>query len=62
MDKVCVYDLHVDKHEKLAEQKPAKQPKLTNLAFNQRDYIVLVGDTHGGVTLLKLSPNLHKCI
>jgi len=35
---------------------------LTNIAFNQRDPIILVGDTHGGITLLKLSPNLTKCI
>ena len=33
---------------------------MTNLAFNVRDPILLVGDTHGGVTLAKLSPNLHK--
>jgi len=35
-----------------------RQPKLTNLKFNQRDPILLVGDCHGGVTLVKLSPNL----
>jgi dynein intermediate chain 1 len=34
LDKVQVFDLHVDKHTKLAEQKPVKQPKLTNLTFN----------------------------
>lgn len=61
LDKVQVFDLHVDKHTKLAEQKPVKQPRLTNLSFNQRDPIILVGDNHGGVTLLKLSPNLTKC-
>lgn len=60
MDRVFVYDLNVDKHSKLAEQKPSKVPKLTNLAFNQRDPIMLVGDTSGGVILLKLSPNLTK--
>lgn len=30
------------------------------MAFNIRDPILLVGDTHGGVTLVKLSPNLTK--
>lgn len=60
-DKVFVYDLNVDKIGKLAESKPAKQPKLTNIAYNQRDPILLVGDTQGGITLLKLSPNLTKC-
>lgn len=59
-DKVFVYDLNVDKIGKLAESKPAKQPKLTNIAYNQRDPILLVGDTQGGITLLKLSPNLTK--
>ncbi|CAD8183512.1 unnamed protein product [Paramecium octaurelia] len=59
-DKIFVYDLNVDKIGKLAEQKPSKQPRLTNIAFNQRDPIILVGDTHGGITLLKLSPNLTK--
>jgi len=60
LDKVYVYDLHMDKHGKLAEQKPVKQPKLTNLAFNDVDPILLVGDTNGGVTLVKLSPNLTR--
>lgn len=62
LDKIYVYDLNVDKIGKLAEQKPAKQPKLTNLAFNQRDPIILIGDTHGGISLMKLSPNLTRCI
>jgi len=31
---------------------------LTNLQFNKKDPILLVGDCHGGVTLVKLSPNL----
>lgn len=31
---------------------------MTNLQFNKRDPILLVGDCHGGVTLVKLSPNL----
>jgi len=31
-----------------------------NLAFNKVDPILLIGDSHGGVTLAKLSPNLHK--
>lgn len=58
LDKVYIYDLNVDKHSKLSEQRPVRQPKLTNLQFNKRDPILLVGDCHGGVTLVKLSPNL----
>jgi len=62
LDKVYVYDLQEDKYDKLSEQKPVKHPKLTNLCFNFVDPILLVGDTHGGVTLVKLSPNLTKGI
>jgi len=62
LDKVYVYDLKVDKYTKLAEQRPVKYPKLTNLAFNYKDPILLVGDTHGGATLLKLSPSLTQGI
>ncbi|CAD8084047.1 unnamed protein product [Paramecium primaurelia] len=52
-NKIFFYDLNVDKIGKLAEQK-------YNIAFNQRDPIILVGDTHSGITLLKLSRNLTK--
>ena len=44
----------------MAEKKPVKNPKLTNLAFNSKDPIVLLGDTFGGITVIKLSPNLLK--
>lgn len=57
---MCVYDLSVDKHNKLAESKATSKSKLTNLCFNYRDPILLVGDTHGGVLLCKLSPNLTR--
>ncbi len=53
-----IYDLNIDKHSKLSEQRPVRQPKLSNLQFNKKDPILLVGDVHGGVTLVKLSPNL----
>ncbi len=35
-----------------------KKAKLTKLVFNPKHPIVLVGDDKGGVTSLKLSPNL----
>ena len=60
LDKVYVYDVNVEKHNSLAERKPVKNPKLTNVSFNSIDPIVLVGDTYGGVTVMKLSPNLMK--
>ena len=43
LDKVYIYDLSVDKHSKAAEQKPVKTPKLTNIAFNKKDPILIVG-------------------
>jgi len=58
--KVHVYDLAVNKHEPLCEQKVVKRAKLTHVAFNNRDPILLVGDDRGGVNSLKLSPNLRQ--
>jgi dynein intermediate chain 1, axonemal len=58
--KVHVFDLSDNKNEPLCEQKVVKKAKLTHLAFNGQDPIVLVGDDRGGVNSLKLSPNLRK--
>lgn len=58
LERVFMYDLNIDKYSRLAEQKPLKNPKYTNLAFNNRDPILLIGDNLGGVTLVKLSPVL----
>jgi len=44
----------------LADKKPVKNPKLTNLAFNNKNPIILLGDSFGGITVIKLSPNLLK--
>merc|ERR1712100_473989 len=60
--KVHVFDLGVNKHEPLCEQKVVKRAKLTHVAFNCRDPIILVGDDRGGVNSLKLSPNLRKIL
>lgn len=60
LEKVYVYDLSIDKHNKLAESKATSKSKLTNLCFNYKDPILLVGDSHGGVLLCKLSPNLTR--
>jgi dynein intermediate chain 1 len=56
--KVHVFDLAENKHEPLCEQKVVKRAKLTHVAFNQRDPILIVADDRGGVNSLKLSPNL----
>lgn len=58
--KVHVFDLSKNKHEPLCEQKVVKKSKLTHVCFNEKAYIVIVGDDRGGVTSLKLSPNLRK--
>jgi len=58
--KVHVFDLNENKHEPMCEQKIVKKAKLTKIAFNKRHPIVLVGDDHGCITSLKLSPNLRK--
>jgi dynein intermediate chain 1 len=60
LDRIYVYDLNIEKHKSLADKKPVKNPKLTNLAFNATDPIILLGDTFGGITVIKLSPNLLK--
>jgi dynein intermediate chain 1 len=58
--KVHVFDLAENKNEPLCEQKVVKRAKLTHVAFNSQDPILLVGDDRGGVNSLKLSPNLRK--
>ena len=60
LDQVFIYDVNIEKHSSLAQRKPVKNPKLTNVCFNETDPILLVGDTYGGVTVLKISPNLLK--
>ncbi|TYZ59344.1 hypothetical protein PybrP1_008524 [[Pythium] brassicae (nom. inval.)] len=60
--KVHVFDLAENKNEPLCEQKVVKRAKLTHVAFNAHDPIVLVGDDRGGVNSLKLSPNLRKIV
>lgn len=37
-------------------------PQLTQVIFNPAQPIVLVGDSRGTVTCLKLSPNLRKAL
>lgn len=59
--KVHVFDLAQNKNEPICEQKmPSKKAKLTRIAFNPKQPVLLVGDEKGRVTLLKLSPNLRK--
>merc|ERR1719401_2417509 len=57
---VHIYDLHVNRNERICYQKVVKRAKLTHVAFNSSEPIVIVGDDRGGVNTLKLSPNLRK--
>eukprot|EP01035_Chromulina_nebulosa_P019156 gene19156-24998_t len=60
--KVHVFDLAENKHEPLCEQLivKSKRARLTHVCFNEVNPIIIVGDDRGGVTSLKLSPNLRK--
>lgn len=58
--KALVFDLSVNKHEQLCEQKIVRKAKLTHVEFSPSDPYLLVGDSAGGVNSLKLSPNLRK--
>lgn len=55
---VHIYDLSVNRNERICEQKVVKRAKLTHVAFNSVEPIIIVGDDRGGVNTLKLSPNL----
>lgn len=57
LEKTYIYDLKVDRHSRVAENKPVKS-KCTNLAFNPNKSLLLVGDSHGGVNSFKLSNTL----
>lgn len=58
--KVHVFDLNKNKNEPLCAQAVVKNAKLTRLAFNPKEPILLVGDGRGTVLSLKLSPNLRQ--
>lgn len=60
--RVYVFDLSVSKTEALCSQAIIKKAKLTHLAFNPKYPMLLIGDDHGCVTSMKLSPNLRKAI
>lgn len=57
---VHVYDLNVNRNERICYQKVVKRAKLTHISFNSVEPIIVVGDDRGGVNSLKLSPNLRK--
>jgi len=57
---VHVYDLNINRNGPLCLQKVVTKAKCTHLAFNDSNPILVVGDDRGGVTSLKLSPNLRR--
>ncbi|KAI9105693.1 WD40-repeat-containing domain protein [Phlyctochytrium arcticum] len=58
--RVFVFDLAENKYEPICEQQVVRKAKLTHIAFNPFQPILLVGDDRGAVISLKLSPNLRK--
>lgn len=53
-----VYNLGKDRHGSATDLKPVNFDKLTNVAFNPKDPIFLIGDTRGRVGVFKLSRDL----
>jgi dynein intermediate chain 1 len=58
--KVHVFDLSHTRSAAVCVQRVARKTRLTKLAFNPRHPVLLVGNDQGGVTCLKLSPNLRR--
>eukprot|EP00127_Corallochytrium_limacisporum_P002236 Clim_evm24s109 gene=Clim_evmTU24s109 len=54
------FDLEVNKTEPICVQPVVKRAKPNHVSFNVADPIILVGDDHGAVSSLKLSPNLRR--
>jgi hypothetical protein len=55
-----VFDLAQNRDAAVCVQRAARKARCTKLAFNARHPVLLVGDEQGGVTCLKLSPNLRR--
>ena len=58
-EKAFVYDLEKNRHSPLAKTWPVKS-KLTNVTFNWKQPILLVGDSHGGINSFKLGKDLGR--
>ena len=57
--KVHIYDLNENKMDPLCRQKIVKNSRLSKIRFST-GAILLVGDDKGGISSLKLSPNLRR--
>ena len=60
--KVHVFDLQQNKYEPICQQQVTKKAKLTQVAFNRKSPIIIVGDDRGAASAFKLSPNLRKAL
>ncbi|EGD79534.1 dynein [Salpingoeca rosetta] len=60
--KIHVFDLQQNKYEPICQQQVTKKAKLTQVAFNKKDPIIIVGDDRGASSTFKLSPNLRKAL
>lgn len=60
VQKAYVYNLELDRHAKDIDIKPTSFETLTNVAFNPKDPVFLVGDCKGQVGVFKLSQRLAK--
>ncbi|XP_059489898.1 dynein intermediate chain 2, ciliary [Neocloeon triangulifer] len=60
--RVHVFDLNVNKYRPLCQQvvTQKKKCKLTKVSFNPKHSMLIVGDSFGGVSSVKMSPNLRK--
>lgn len=58
--KIHLYDVYENKHDPLCVQKVVKRARLSKVRFNEKEFILIVGDDKGGVNSLKLSPNLRN--
>lgn len=59
-DKVYAYDLEINRHSPITEYRPVKS-KCTNITFNWKNPILLVGDSHGGISSFKMAKELGTC-
>lgn len=57
LEKLHVFDLGTNRYEPVTEIHPVDR-KCTNLALNWKDPIILVGDSHGGVSSFKICKSL----
>lgn len=59
---VFAFDVALNRHAAVCEQKIVNKGKLTTVLFHPTQPLLLIGDTNGVVSSLKLSPNLRKTV